>query len=273
MDSKPVSLRSPQDHLAQRTRSAHEVLHASRQRNYSDAECIVAFADAAARYVETEETHASRKARPSTADFRADFELAARAALSAELWFVFKACFIRGVLRKDRIPAHHLTSIEVRVGKELLRRGVVSNESLNDYLFTSSLVLAERCEEQQKLKRKADFKERHQKRKGKDVTADGRKKRIEPNQMDEQGLRRLWANVLFKTMADIRNADPKKFKLALDALDWIFSERSQLCFAALGMDGDRFRESVKTTDAARIAEIVAEYRAQIGSEQEQRKAA
>lgn len=76
-----------------------------------------------------------------------------------------------------------------------------------------------------------------------------------PAQINEDGLRNLWRKVIKQAVEDLNDgglplkgdesANIKRGR-QLDAYHWLMTERSDMAFRAMGVDGDVFRDEIRT---------------------------
>ena len=219
--------------------TAHRRLNqAYSNNNPTDTEALLAFNTAAARLEEVcapvralslrpaSTTSEYTPALPSETDFALDVERAAQQCLPKHHFVLFRASYIKGTLNADRIPAAHIRQIELTVGRELLKRGIVSQDLtppteltaqrtvhhvtakgqvhhvqrtrhrsvLANYFHKRSVVVAEQLEKYEAEKRK----------KRKELNMSERRLSNRPALIDEGGVRRMWLAVLELAIADMQ---------------------------------------------------------------------
>jgi hypothetical protein len=76
-----------------------------------------------------------------------------------------------------------------------------------------------------------------------------------PEQINDDGLRNIWRAAIKQAVEDLNDGglpvkghESANMKLGrqLDAYHWLMTDRSDLAFRAMGVDGDAFRDEIRT---------------------------
>jgi hypothetical protein len=76
-----------------------------------------------------------------------------------------------------------------------------------------------------------------------------------PELINEEGLKNIWRAVIKQAVEDldkgglpVKGHESANMKVGrqLDAYHWLMTERSDIAFRAMGVDGDAFRDEIRT---------------------------